>query len=159
MWRVWALNGTLGDEQLLLDDAAGLPLGQKRQHLLLARAQTVGADSSATRSGGALLLGRALARGRPPAGCPRPTCYASSFSENSSTVAAKMSTDTSDRHRESLGGRRQTEHAQRIGGARRPAAADCSAFLMAMNATMATPRRLAMSKSRNITREDIERGS
>ena len=53
-------EGTLGDEQLLLDDASGLPLGQKRQHLLFAGAQPVGGGQLLHAFAYPLLLGRTL---------------------------------------------------------------------------------------------------
>ena len=86
-----SFEGTLGDEQLLLDDASGLPLGQKRQHLLLARAQSVGGRQLRHPRTHTLFLGRALDK---TALFQNVHLLASSFSENSSTVAAKMSTAT-----------------------------------------------------------------
>ncbi len=93
---------------------------------------------------------------RPPSSrMSTPHLLASSFSENSSTVAAKMSTDTTTvTASASVAADRPSIPSASV--APPPAICNsCSAFLMAMNATMATPRRLAMSKSRNITRKDM----
>ena len=100
------LERTLGDEQLLLNDAAGLPLGQKRQHLLLPRTQAVGGArapprASAARSSSAVRCDEAalLQDGHAP--------LASQLLLGEQQHRGRQNEHRhNDRHRESLGGRR-----------------------------------------------------
>ena len=111
-------------------------------------------ESSSTRS--AARSSSAVRCTRPPSSrMDTPHLLASSFSENSSTVAAKMSTDTMTvTARASVDAGSPSMPSASV--APPPAScSNCSAFLMAMNATIATPKRLAMSNSRNITRKDM----